>query len=146
MEKADKISIKLDNQTNKTLETLSAKQNISKSELIRKFINQGLDKELTKESIDYIRENIHDEIENICNPQFERIAKLNAKIGYQSVSNFYLLAYIIESILPISKRKDFDEIKKKSKMMGIAYLKLREKEFKDFMESEDISLDMLDLK
>ena len=146
MKKADKISIKLDNQTNKTLETLSAKQNISKPELIRKFINQGLDKELTKESIDYIRENIHDEIENICNPQFERIAKLNAKIGFQSVSNFYLLAYIIESILPTSKRKDFDEIKKKSKMVGIAYLKLRDKEFKDFMESEDISLDMLDLK
>ncbi len=145
MQRADKISIKLDPETNQTLERLSSKKNISKSELIRIFIKQGLEKDLAKESIDFIRDNIHDEINNICKPQFERLAKLNAKIGYQSVSTFYLLAYIIDSIIPVQKQKDFEEIKKVSKMMAISYLKSNESEFNEFMKSEDKALEFFNL-
>lgn len=145
MKNARYVPFKLDPETNQTLERLSAKKNISKSELIRIFIKQGLEKDLAKESIDFIRDNIHDEISNICKPQFERIAKLTAKIGYQTIPTFYLLAYIMDSILPAQKQKEFEEIMKKSKIMSISYLKSSESEFKEFMKSEDKALEFFDL-
>ncbi|WMJ22196.1 hypothetical protein RBG61_09320 [Paludicola sp. MB14-C6] len=103
----------------------------------------GLQKDLAAESIDFIREQINDEIKATCFPQFECIAKLIAKIGYQSVSNFYLSAYIMNSIIPPSKQQHFNEIKRDSKAMAIAYLKLSKQEFYEFMTSEDNSLNNL---
>ncbi len=129
-----------------TINTLASKKHITNSALIRRLISMGLEKELAKESIDFVREQIHDEIKSTCFPQFERIAKLEAKIGYQSVANFYLLAYIMDSILPASTKVNFQEIKRNSKAMAIAYLKLSENEFADFVKSEDAALEMLDLK
>jgi len=136
----------MDNEMLNTINTLASKKHITNSALIRRLISMGLEKELAKESIDFVREQIHDEIKSTCFPQFERIAKLEAKIGYQSVANSYLLAYIMDSILPASTKVNFQEIKRNSKAMAIAYLKLSENEFADFVKSEDAALEMLDLK
>ncbi|MEG0895623.1 MAG: hypothetical protein RSE07_02515 [Oscillospiraceae bacterium] len=142
----NKITFKCDDKTFESLKKISYTSGMNMSAVIRKLLNIGLDKELAKESIDFVREQINEEIKSTCFPQFERLAKLSAKIGYQSVSDFYLLSYIMDSILPPTKRQDFDEIKKKSKAMAIAYLKLSENEFADFVLSEDISLEKLDFK
>lgn len=140
------VPVKMNDEMYNTINTLSSKMNISNSALIRQLISIGLEKELAKESIDFIREQIHDEIKATSFPQFERLAKLQAKIGYQSVANFYMLAYIMDSILPASTKVNFADIKRNSKAMAIAYLKLNETEFADFMQSEDIALAKLDLK
>ncbi|WMJ24293.1 hypothetical protein RBG61_06410 [Paludicola sp. MB14-C6] len=140
------ICFKVDKETDNTLNSLVAKKGGNKSEMVRRLVNIGLEKELAKESIDFVRDQINEEIKSTCFPQFERVAKLNAKIGYQSVANFYLLAYIMDSILPPTKHKEFEEIKRNAKAMAIAYLKLTPEEFDDFMKSETIALDMLDLK
>lgn len=110
------------------------------------MVNQGLALESTKDSIDFIRENIHDEISTICQPQFERLAKLIAKIGYQSVADFNLLCYIIDGILPKQMQIEFEEMKRRAKMMAIAYLKLKDTEFAEFLISEDRALDLLGLQ
>lgn len=141
-----KIDVRLDDETYNNICAAASKSNVSISQMVRTLIDVGLDKELAKGSIDFVREQIHQEIKATCFPQFERIAKLNAKIGYQSVSNFYLLAYIMNSILPANKKQEFKEIERNSKAMAIAYLKLGENEFMDFMESEDKALAMLGLK
>ena len=79
-------------------------------------------------------------------PQFDPLAKLTAKIGYQSVASFYLLAHIMDSILPASKRVEVRrDVKQRSKTMAVAYLKLSEKEFAEFLRSEDQALDVLGL-
>lgn len=140
------LCLKIDSATESTLETLAANRHTTKSALVRKLISIGLEKELAKESIDFVREQIHDEIKDTCFPQFERIAKLVAKIGYQSVSSFYLLSYIMDSILPASTKVEFEDTKRNSKAMAIAYLKLNEADFMEFMKSEDKALEMLELK
>lgn len=146
MQSLKRIDVKFDDNTYNTLETLAASRHTTKSALIRKLISIGLEKELAKESIDFVREQIHDEIKDTCFPQFERMAKLIAKIGYQSVSSFYLLSYIMDSILPPSTKVEFEDTKRNSKAMAIAYLKLNETDFMEFMKSEDKALEMLDLK
>jgi DNA phosphorothioation-dependent restriction protein DptG len=113
------------------------------SVIIRDMIKQQLEIESAKESMDFIRENINDEIKSICLPKFERTSKLIAKIGFQSVSNFYLLVQIMSDIMPNQKRNLFNKVCKKSKMMAIAYLKLNQKNFAEFMESEDEGLEYL---
>ncbi len=136
---------RVDEDTYSAISALAAANHVTQSEMLRRLLRIALDKELAKESVDFVREQIHDEIQAECRPQFDRLAKLTAKIGYQSVANFYLLAHIMDTILPASKRVEFDDIKQRSKMMAVAYLKLSEKEFSEFMKSEDQALDMLGL-
>ena len=140
------LTLRISPDENAALTALAAQKNCTRSELIRQFLKQGLSLEGTKDSIDFIRENIHDEIELICQPQFERLAKLIAKIGYQSVADFNLLCYIIDGILPKELQVEFEEMKRRSKMMAIAYLKLRDTEFAEFLLSEDRALDLLGLQ
>lgn len=141
----NQISIKLDDDMYNAIVKLSAKRN-NMSATIRKLITIGLEKEMAKESIDYIRTQINEEIKATCFPQFERLAKLIAKIGYQSISDFYLSSYIMDSILPPSKKVEFSEIQRKSKAMAIAYLKLGPNEFAAFSQSEEKAVDVLNLK
>lgn len=143
MPAVNKIDVRFDEGMYNQINSLASKKHISNSALVRKLISLALEEEQAKESIDFVREQINQEIKATCNPQFDRIAKLIAKIGYQSSSTFYLLAYIMDNILPSNIKVQFDEIKRKSKLMGIAYLKLNESEFYEFMKSEDAALDML---
>lgn len=140
------LPIKISENMNDSLVKLAAAKHITKSALVRELLSEQLDKALAQNSIDFIREQIHEEIKASCSPQFDRIAKLEAKIGYQTVSTFYLLSYIMDSILPPSKQVAFEDIKQNSKLMAIAYLKLNEKDFSEFMQNEDKALDFLKLK
>lgn len=141
-----KLDLRLDEETYNEIASLASKSNITNSQMVRNLIRQSLDKELAKGSIDFVRNQINAEIKATCFPQFDRLLKLISKIGYQSVSNFYLLSYIMNSILPSNKKVEFKEIERNSKAMAINYLRLDSDEFKEFMESEDIALEMLDLK
>lgn len=141
----DYLPVRVNKKMNQALEELAVRRHITKSALVRQLIKNGIDSELPKESVDYIRTQLNEEVKAVCLPQFERIAKLEAKIGYQSVSNFYLLNYIISTLLPATKQKSFEEILRKSKAMAVAYLKFNEKEFAEFMKSEDKALEFLDL-
>ncbi|MEG2812981.1 MAG: hypothetical protein RSA79_00115 [Oscillospiraceae bacterium] len=140
-----KIDVRFDEKTYSAILILASKRHITVSELIRKLINQSLSKEQAADSVDFIREQIREEIVAYCKPQFNRLAKLSAKIGYRDVASFDLLCYIIDSILPESRQHDFDEVKLKSKLQAIAYLKLKDEEFEDFITSEDTSMNMLNL-
>ncbi len=140
------LTLRISSDENAALTALAAQKNCTRSELIRQFVKQGLSVEGTRDSIDFIRENIHDEISAICQPQFERLAKLIAKIGYQSVADFNLLCYIIDGILPKQMQIEFEEMKRRAKMMAIAYLKLKDTEFAEFLISEDRALDLLGLQ
>lgn len=140
------LTLRISSDENAALTALAAQKNCTRSELIRQFVKQGLSVEGAKDSIDFIRENIHDEISAICQPQFERLAKLIAKIGYQSVADFNLLCYIIDGILPKQMQIEFEEMKRRAKMMAIAYLKLKDTEFAEFLISEDRALDLLGLQ
>ncbi|MDF2567877.1 MAG: hypothetical protein K0R90_1333 [Oscillospiraceae bacterium] len=140
------MSFRPDKDTYDKIGKLALDNHTSKSEMLRRLVDLALDKELAKGSIDFIREQIHDEIKSICMPQFERLAKLSAKIGYQTIPNFYLLIHIMSQLLHPDKREVFDDMVQRSKMMSIAYLKLSEKEFAEFNQNIDKAIELLDFK
>lgn len=144
MPKVRQISMKLDEKTYDQLINISAKRNCTISESIRKLLAVGMEKELARESVDYIREQINAEVKAVCTPQFDRMIKLTAKIGYQTVACFYLLCYIMDSILPAQKAVRFDEMKRRSKAMAVAYLKFGEDEFSQLAKSDDIANKLLE--
>lgn len=128
------ICFKVDDELYDALQKLSAKKHLSMSELIRKLIQKSLDSELADEQVDFVRSQIAAELRENIKPQFDRIAKLEAKIGYQSIATFHLLAYLIENIFP---QNDFENIKSKSKQMALAYLKPSETQIADIMKSDE---------
>lgn len=136
MKPTQMMSFRIDEKTLEQLNLLSSKRNITTSNLIRELIEKGLDKELSSESVDFIREQIADEIKNYCDPQFNRIASLQAKIGYKAVACFELLVYIIASILPTAKRQSFEDMQRQSKALAISYLKFSEKETATCLKAE----------
>lgn len=108
---------------------------------MRQLVATGLQQELAKASVDYIRDQLHEEIKAYCDPQFNRLAKLFAKVGYRSVSTFTLLTLIMQDILPSNLRKDLDEVQRKAKAFAITYLKSSPEEFAEIMLSEEKALE-----
>lgn len=102
--------------------------------LIRRLLQKSLDSELADEQVDFVRSQIGAELRENIKPQFDRVAKLEAKIGYQSIATFHLLAYLIENIFP---KNDFESIKSKSKQMALAYLKPTDMQIADILRSDE---------
>lgn len=132
-----KLDMRVDDNMYEQIVRVATKQNTTVSGIVRKMIDNDLQKALAIGSVDFIRDQIHEEIKATCFPQFDRVAKLEAKIGYQSVASFYLLAYIMDNILPSHLRKDFDDIKQKERLMAISYLRLNTNDVYEFLNGED---------
>ncbi len=140
-----KLDIRVDDHMYEQIVRVAAKQNTSVSGIVRKMIDNDLQKELAVGSVDFIRDQIHEEIKATCFPQFDRVAKLEAKIGYQSVASFYLLAYIMDHILPSHLRKDFDDVKQKARLMAVSYLRLNTDDIYEFLDGEEKASKQLEL-
>lgn len=139
-----KVSFRIDTGLYSQIEQLANSNAVSSSEMIRRLIHQSLDKEIAKDSVDFVRQQLREEMESYCSPQFERIAKLEAKIGYKSVSTFNMLVYALDSLLPFEKHQNSLELQRKAKAMAISYLKLSERELANILASEEKSKDKLE--
>ena len=94
------ITVKVTKEKAEILKTLSTKKHMSMSELVRRFIDKGLNVESYKEDVDFFAEivraeltsiyNIND-IKQILDIQTNRLAKMIMKIGKISSGQLFLL-------------------------------------------------------
>ncbi len=123
------------------LEVIAAKQHITVSELIRSYIDKGMNIEKTASDIDFIRKHIREELEIILKPQFNRIAKLLMRIGMMTISFCYFTSKIIYYFVPFKDKQSYEEIMSESKRSAAAYLNVRDASldtaFKEFSENNE---------
>ena len=114
-----RISFFIDTQSNETLDKLSAKGDLNKSELIRKFVAEGLTVKTTRDDLDFICKVISRQIESTIKKDIERIVSLVIKNTFSSQNTNYLC---IELLKENNSVLDIREIKEKADRYAADYI------------------------
>lgn len=131
-----RLSFALTEDMKDSLEKIAIKENITTSELIRKYINQGMSIDKTTDDIDFIRRNIREEIDSAMKPKMNRIIKLLVKIGTMTVTMCYFTSHILHAyVLRDKTRLTYNEFFDKSKRKSAAFLGIRDEAIDDLTKA-----------
>ena len=121
------------------LETIAAKRHIPVSELIRDYIDKGMNIDKTASDIDFIRRQLREELDIMIKPQVNRLAKLHMRVGMMTVSFCYFTAKLLQIFVSLDDRNGFEELMRESRHNAAAYLNMRDATldaaFKEFDEN-----------
>ena len=139
-------SIYLSKDTLEKLEKIAVNKGIKTSEVIRLFIDKGLNIESSREDIDFIADIIIQEltsiyrledIKEILDKQTNRLAKMLMKIGKINTGQLFLLINMFLKIIYEADEDKFDEILEKSMRNGVNYMQKKDFQINDFLEDVD---------
>ena len=108
------------------LDVIAAKRHISTSELIRDYIDKGMNVDKTTSDIDFIRKQIREELDLMLKPQINRLAKLLMRIGMMTVSFCYFTSKIVHLFVPLSERTSYEQLLSECKHQAAVYLNTRD--------------------
>ena len=145
-EKFIRRSVYLPKETLEKLEKLAINKGLKTSEVIRMFIDKGLNIESSREDIDFIADIIRQElnsiyrledIKEILDKQTNRLAKMMMKIGKMSTGQLFLLISMFLEIVDSADEDKFDAILDKSMRNGVAYMQKKDFQVNDFLQDID---------
>jgi len=120
------VSFAISEKMKAELDVVAAKRHITTSELIRDYIDKGMNVDKTASDIDFIRKQIREELEIMIKPQVNRLAKLLMRIGMMTVSFCYFTSKIVHLFVPLSERTSYEELMAQCKHEAAAYLSVRD--------------------
>ena len=121
-----KRSVDLSPKTYEALRKIAAAQNRPVSELIRKYIIDGMNADRASADIDFIRKQIREELDIMLKPQINRLAKLLMRIGMMTISFCYFTSKIVHLFVPFTDRVGYEELMAECKHNAAAYLNMRD--------------------
>lgn len=124
--KSVKRSVDLSEDTLEALQKIAASKNIYVSELIRIYIEKGLNVDKTKEDIDFIRLQIREELQLQLRPNTDRIMKVLMRIGMMCVSGTFFASKIIYYFAPVSEKKSHAELLNEARKEAAAFLGMKD--------------------
>lgn len=97
------------------------------AEIVHGFSKDRLDITRGKEDIDFICNQLHEEMEITMKPQFNRSAKLLLRIGMMTISFFYFNSKIIYMFIAFEERGiSYENLLSECKHNAAAYLNMRD--------------------
>ncbi len=142
-QKSIKRSINFAPETLKALDTLAIKSNKTTSDLVREYVENGLNIDGHKQDIDFITSIIRqeltaiyniDDIKEVIEKQVERMVKLQVKTGKLSSSSFFLLVHMISSLWDNLTTQNVENLIEMSTKHGVDYLQMKDYKINDFLE------------
>lgn len=140
------ITVKITKEKADMLKTLSTRKHMSMSELVRRFIDKGLNIDSYREDVDFFADIVRNEltsiynindIEQILDKQMNRLAKMFMKIGKISSGQLFLLISMFLEIVDAADEDKFDVILEKSMRNGINYMQKKDFVINDFLNDTD---------
>ncbi|MDR1321175.1 MAG: ribbon-helix-helix protein, CopG family [Gracilibacteraceae bacterium] len=126
MAKSPIVSFAVSEKMKVELDTIAAKRHIPVSELIRDYIDKGMNIDKTVSDIDFIRRQIREELGVMLKPQINRLAKLLMRIGIMSISLCYFNSKLVHIFAPVRDRTSYEELMAECKHNAAAYLNMRD--------------------
>ena len=130
------ITVKVKEPMLKDLQKLARKSGMSLAELVRQYIAKGVGIDAANADIDFIRQNIREELAAQLKPGIERIVKLTVKSGIVSAAGYFLNASALSEFVPPARQREYDEVLAESKKMGVVYFRLPSNEAESFLKGE----------
>ena len=145
-EKCIRRSVYLPKETLEKLEKIAINKGVKTSEVIRMFIDKGLNIESSREDIDFITDIIRQEltsiyrledIKEILDKQTNRLAKMMMKIGKMSTGQLFLLINMFLRMIDEAEEDRFDDLLEMSIRNGINYMQKKDFQINDFLQDTE---------
>jgi len=119
------------------LDKLADREGMSRTELIRKFIDKGLSVESYQENIDFLSGIIRQEVKVEMRAQANRLAAMLFKVGIITSANYFLAVKTLSDVISPSMQEDFKDINSNARKLGIDYMKQSGVGVVEFLEDDD---------
>ena len=131
------ITLKIPEEINNKLLDRASKLNISRSELIRNYIEKSLqeDNQITDEQEELFLKHAKIALNEILKPQVERICAISAKSGITSAAAYFLSATTFNAFVHPSMKSEFANAIDAAKKIGVEYMRSNDKSIEEIMEN-----------
>jgi hypothetical protein len=143
---SQKRSINFPADTLKTLDKLAAKNHTTTSELVRQYVDKGLEIDGHRENIDFIAQIIRqeltaiyniDDIKNVTDRNTDRLAKMLMKIGKINGAMFFLLVKVLVNLANDGSDDRFDQMLTEAVALGVDYMQKKDFQINSFLQDTD---------
>ena len=121
----ERVTVTLDRVTHNQLKNIADKNHISISEVMRRYVEAGLNGNLAEENINYISTIIREQLRIVMQPSIERLAALSAKTCIHASAAAYLTAETIARFVPVELQEDVASVYEDARKKGVKYTKSR---------------------
>ena len=124
-----RISAELD----ETLGQLAAQRKLSKSEILRELVEEGL--KASGKAVDegHLYELVKAAVEEVTRPSVERLAAISAKATQIDAANFFMFLYTLTHDGSPEEQARIQEAVESARRLGIQYLKLKDRDLDRFI-------------
>lgn len=129
------ITVKISDECNKKLEMIAKQSGIYKSEIIRKFIEQGMSDTGYKQSEEQALKNMEIALRQILDPAINRIVAVSVKGGITSSAAYFLAATALSAFVHPDVRPDFNDAIITAKKLGVEYMRVKDSIVDEFLET-----------
>lgn len=146
--KSDRIitSVYLTKEMCGEIDKLAARENVSRNEQIRRFIEKGLDIEGYTQNVDFISSIIRQEftavyhiedIKAVAEQQTNRLAKMLMKSGKIDAAGFFLLIKVLMNLAHDGTEDQFDQMLNEAVTLGVDYMQKKDFQINSFLQDTD---------
>lgn len=118
-----RINATFDDNTYEIISKMAAKENVTDSEIVRKYFLEGIKLQVSDDNIDLITNIIRTQLKDVMQPNIDRICSLIAKTCVSSAQATYLTAETIAKFVPQDLQVDVNEVYEKARLKAIEYTK-----------------------
>jgi len=144
--KNDKVitSIYLTKDACDRIDKQAAKEHKSRTELIRTYIDKGMEIDGYTQDVDFIAGIVRQEVKAQMAPQIERLVKILMKSGKISAAQYYLTLKLFVQMVSGERLVSLKEMATETRKLGIRYMQFKDHEINQYLEDDDLVFNDLD--
>lgn len=124
-ESTQQITVKLPKSQYLALKKYAASKHLTMADIVRAFIQKGMDIEAYTQEIDFITSIIRQEIQIAINGLSNRLAGLASKDLIMSAAAYYSTIAIIADLIYTHRYTTFREIERKARQLAVEFTKMK---------------------
>lgn len=128
-----KLSFDVTGEMNDNLEKMAVKQNRTKAELLREYIERGMDVDGLVGQEQLLRKIIRQELDNKLEGYLKRIVSICVKGSITSAAAYFLSASALSSFVRPELQTDFNRAVTEAKKLGVSYVGLNDDTVEEFL-------------
>jgi len=120
------------------IEKLANKKKTTASNLIRTYVDKGLEIDGYTQDIDFIAGIVRQEVKNQLTPQVERIVKIMMKSGKINAALYYLTLKLYVQMVSEERLISLKEMATETRKLGVKYMQYKDHEINQYLEDDDL--------
>ena len=132
---SDYVPVRLEKEIHKKLQSIAIAKGTTKSNIIRNYIYKGLKDDGYTENDEKLKNMLKSSLNEILHPQVERLASISAKATHIAAAAFFMELFAARLSATPEHRDLIDEAAGRARKLGIEYLKLKDDDIDNFLQS-----------